>query len=447
MKRVLMCLVIVILAASFAGGQDQKGFSVTVDIDADLGQFTRREIKNDEYISEEDTVQENEFRFMNNDKFGDAEVTFEYTDPDDKFGAVIGVDFADALGGVLPLGDLYGWGRISKYSRVQLGKYTYRVIEKLDGDKDLGVLNLVLDKGENSLFFESRDSLAQNADIIGFLGSGILGIPGAGTVELGVFAAPDNYYVARYYDIPGSTTGSEPKQKVPAYYTYNFGGILKYSLENVVTVGASYRQIHTEGEGTSTGYIHNDYGIYAVLDTLNGVGVRIAAGYSGNISFEDGDDLDTAPIQHAIHLDAEYTGVPKLKIGLYNNFSFYGLAADKTLTYDSDIAEVLDIYADESSKILYNELKASYELTESLIPGLIFRNYYGSLTGINGVKGQDYGLDVFTGEARMTYKIKTAEFRAGLKFGYTLYNTPAASDILRNSGFTVSLPVGLAIKW
>jgi hypothetical protein len=422
-----------------------KGFSVSVDIDADLFAFKHTDIKNDEYISEEDTTQENQAFLMNNDSFGDTEVKFQYTDPEDLFGAAVVVDFGDKLGSSLPLGDVYGWGRVTKFARFQLGKYTYRAIDKLGGDKEVGVFDLVIDKANNNLSIETSDSLAQSG-VIGFLATGIVG-----PMELGFFAAPDQYFVARYYSIPASTGGT-PKAEIPAYSTYNFGFNAKLTLENIATVGASYRQIHTEGRGTSIGDIFHNYGLYAriTVPALTVLGIGIGVGYSGQVAYEDADDAsDNAPVKSAFHLDATYSGMEnKLNVSLFNNVSFYTLSADKTIAYDSDIADVADIYADEASFVLYNELKVAYSLTEKLIPSLTLRNYYGTLTGRNGIKDQDYGLDVFTAEARATYKIKdNAEMRVGLKCVNTAFNTPTVSDVLKNSNFVFSIPIGLTVKW
>jgi hypothetical protein len=219
-------------------------------------------------------------------------------------------------------------------------------------------------------------------------------------------------------------------------------------LQDIVTVGASYRQIHTEGSGTSIGYIFNDYGIYADITALKGIGVEIGVGYSGQIAFEDGDEADAAPVKSGIHLDVVYSGIPNLSIGLFNNVSFYTLAADKSAAYDEAVAAIADIYADEASFVLYNELKVSYAVTEKFVPSVKALNYYGTLTGVNGVKGSDYGKDVLTAEAQAAYKItENTEFRSGIRFEKTIYDTPAISDILKNSGFVISLPVGLTIKW
>jgi hypothetical protein len=141
--------------------------------------------------------------------------------------------------------------------------------------------------------------------------------------------------------------------------------------------------------------------------------------------------------------------LPSLTAGLYNNISFYTLSAENLSVYDPAIAQVADVYADESSLVLYNELDLSYEFPNlKITPSLILRNYYAVLKGKNGVKGADYGVETFIVEAKVAYKVSDiAEFRAGLKFTNTAYNTPKISDVLVNSNFAVAIPVGLTLKW
>jgi hypothetical protein len=143
-----------------------------------------------------------------------------------------------------------------------------------------------------------------------------------------------------------------------------------------------------------------------------------------------------------------YTGIKNLKIGLYNNVSFYSLDAGQTLAYDEDIAAVNgSIYSDESSLVLYNELGASYSLGK-IVPSVMIRNYYGTLTARNGVTGQDYGRDILIVEAKAAYKINNhMELRGGVKFENTIYDTPAVSDVLKNSNFVFSIPVGVTLTW
>lgn len=452
MKKILMASLMLALVFTAAFAQSDKPFSVKIDIDADLFSFVHTDVKNDGYVSPEEKTEENLAHFLNGGDYGDAEIKFAYTDPQDRFGGVAGIDFDGTLTNTFPLGDLYGWGRVTKYARFQLGKFTFRTIEKIGGDKDLGVLTFDIDK-DGDLTFETTDSLGLGDDTIGFLASGYIG-----PVALNAFVAPDAYHVARIYTPPATTTGAAPNVKIPAYYSYKAGGSLRFDLPELVSVAASYRQEHTAGDTyTALGYIFNDYGLYADITALSALGLEIGVGYSGRIAFEDlyfqeGEEelteLDFAPVMNAIHLDIKYTGVPKLTLGLYNNVSFYTLAADKTPVYDEDIAKIADVYADERVLALYNELVASYRITETFSPSLKVRNYYGSIAGRTGVKGQDYGKDVLAVEALAAYKItENVELRAGIRFENTIYDTPVVSDVLKNSGFGIYLPVGLTIQW
>jgi hypothetical protein len=249
--------------------------------------------------------------------------------------------------------------------------------------------------------------------------------------------------------VPGTQAGDEPEQTIPAYYAYNFGANLKLAFPDLLDAGLSFRQIHTEGLNASTGDIYNDFGLYTAVNALRNLGLRIGAGYSFRITYEDGDDPSTAALRNGIHLDLLYTGLPNLSVGLYNNISFYVLPAENLSVYDPAIAQVANVYADESSLVLYNELDVSYEFPNlKITPGLVLRNYYAVLNGKNGVRGADYGMDIFIVEAKAAYKIsEIAEFRAGLKFTNTAYNTPKISDVLVNSNFAVAIPVGLTLKW
>jgi hypothetical protein len=447
MKKTIFCFTAFVLFAAGLFAQEEKGFSVTIDIDADLVQYLHTEIKNDEYISDEDTIQPDQVQFMHNSSFNDAEIKVSYTDPNGNFGGVVGLDFDSALTGSVPWGDFYAWGKLYGLFRMQLGKYSYRAIEKIGGDKDLGVLFLDISKKSNTFTVETTDSLAQQAGIIGFLGQVLIG-----PAEIGFFAAPDAYFVARHFQVPGTGTGDEPEQTIPAYYAYNFGGNAKVNLTGIANIGASYRQIHTVGEASSTGDIYNDFGLYAATDLniLKDLGLTVGLGYSGRISFEDGDDASTAPVQNAIHLDIEYRNSGfGFTAGLYNNISFYTLKAENLSVYDPAVASIANIYTDESSLALYNELKVSYAIPAiKLTPSLIIRNYYGTKTGFMGVKGADYSLDILTVEARAAFTLsENTEIRAGLKFTNTAYNTPKVSDVLVNSNFAVAIPVGITLKW
>jgi hypothetical protein len=445
MRKVFVAIALAALACGTAFAEGE--FSAKVDIDANLLNFTHTDVQNDEYIIPTEKPESNVTNVLGSPNFGDAEIKVAYTDSEDRFGAVIGFDFDEKLTGTVPLGDLYGWGRIgSKDSffstKFQLGKFTDRVIEKIGGDKDLGVLTIDVSGKANEISIDTTDSFGLGDDTIGFLAWVYVG-----PVAVNVFAAPSAYHKAQYLIADNDTT--ETKIKVDPYYSYKAGGSLAYTLPDILTIGASFRQTHTAGSSIYKGDISNDYGLYGDIIALSNLGVEIGLGYSGRIAFEDEEDgIDYAPIQHAVHLDAKYTGIDKLVVGLYNNLSFSTLAKDKTLAYDEDIAAIMDIYTDESTFVLYNELEVSYDLTEKFTPSLNFKNYYSTILGRNGVKDRDYGKDTFSVEAKATYKITgNASLRAGVKFENILYATPEDSVILRNNSYSISIPVGVTIEW
>jgi hypothetical protein len=451
MKRILCTAVLLALAFSGIFAQEEKGLSAKIDIDANLMKWTHTDVKNDEYVSPEDRTDADVANVMANPNYDDVEAELGYTDPEDRFGGLIGFDFPSLLPETFAIGDLYAWGRVTQYARLKMGKYTDRVIEKIGGDKDLGVLSLDFTE-DDDLSIGTTDSLGLGDDVIGFLFSGYYGFPAnesEALLGLSFFAAPDTYHRSRTYSIPGTS----PVQTftVDAYYSYKLGGALRFDLEDIVSVGASYRQQHTEGTTqVSTGDIYNDYGLYAEVNALKQFlpGFGFALGYSGQIAYEDGDDPETAPVKHGVHFDLKYTGVEKLSIGLYNNASFYTLARENTLYYDEDIAAAMDIYTDESSLVLYNELNISYDLFEFLTPSLMVRNYYGALTGNGGRKDQDYGKNILTVELKAAYKISEfASVRAGVKFENITYMTPVTSVVLKNSNYAISIPVGITVQW
>jgi len=153
-------------------------------------------------------------------------------------------------------------------------------------------------------------------------------------------------------------------------------------------------------------------------------------------------------VHSAIHLDLEYDGIDNLKAGLYNNISFYTQKPENMPTYDPGIAQITDIYTDESSFIIYNELDVGYTVTDFFRPSVIVRNYYASMTGRGGVKAQDYGINMLSAELRASFRTSGhTEFRVGLKYASTSYDTPKSSDVLLNSHWTIGIPVGISFTW
>jgi hypothetical protein len=424
------------IAASNRSAVEGKRFSFKIDIDTNLAKFTHTDIKNDEYIGDAPVPDADIWNFAANPNYDDVEISAGYEDPKGRYGGKIVFAFSEILDPRFMLGDVYGWGKIGFFGE-RLGKYTYRIAEKVGGDKDLGVLLLDVNPNED-ISFGTSDSLGLGSDIFGSLSSLYFG-----PLEFGFFTAPNEYHVAKQYT-PGGIYNS-PKETVESYYTYKMGGNIKLSLSFLI-LGAAFRQAHLEAfTSTSTGTIQKDYGVYSIFYLP--LGFTIAGGYSGRMS-EDNDEILYHPTHHAIHLDIKFTGIKRLSIGLYNNLSFSGLEKDKTFNYDSEIAEVADVYDDQSSFVLYNQIEGAFDLTEALTLSLMVRNYYGTLTARNGLKGQDYGKDVFIAEGKVSYKIDShTSLRGGLKFETTMYSTPAASIILKNDSYSISVPIGITLQW
>jgi hypothetical protein len=448
MKRKITALVLAVLIcpAVFA----EEGFTAKVDIDTNLVQFFHQDIKNDTYIDNAVMPRTDSVYFMRNPNYDDVDITMKYTDPDDRYGGTINFAFSATPDKYVTLGDLFGWVRITRFFRGKLGIYTDRVVEKIGGDKDLGVLLFGVDKANSDLTISTSDSLGLGSSAIGFLPTAIIPLGALGEVNVSGFFAPNEYYLAQ------KTSNSFDQSygasvMIPAYSTYKFGGSLKYTLPEYLTLGAAYRTAHSKPvTSTDIGFISHDIGVYGIV-TLP-FGLKAGLGYSGNLVYEDKDDDDQEirkPLKSAIHLDLGCSGIPLLNIGLYNNISFYTLAKADTIGYIAEADRLNpNLFGDEESLVLYNELSASYDITETLGATLMVRNYYASLVNLDGGKGQDYSKDTFIVEALARYKINSnIQARGGVKLEKTDYGTPVSSQVLQNSNYAISVPIGLTVSW
>jgi hypothetical protein len=449
MKRIkitALVLAVLICPAVFA----EEGFTAKVDVDTNLVQFFHQDIQNDTYIDNAVMPRTDSVYFMRNPNYDDVDLTMQYTDPDDRYGGTINFAFSATPDKYFTLGDLFGWVRISRFFRGKLGIYTDRLVEKVGGDKDLGVLLFGIDKANSDLTFSTSDSLGLGSAAIGFLPTAIIPLGDLGEVNVSGFFAPNEYYLAQ------KTTNSYDQSygasvMIPAYATYKFGGSLKYTFPEYLTLGAAYRTAHSEPVTTTDiGFISHDIGVYGIV-TLP-FGLKTGIGYSGNLVYEDKDDDDQEirkPLKSAIHLDLGYGGIPRLNIGLYNNVSFYTVEKADTIGYIAEADRLNpNLFGDEESLVLYNEVSVSYDVTETFTPTLMVRNYYGSLNNLDGGKGQDYSKNTFIVEVLARYKINdNIQARGGVKFEKTDYGTPVSSQVLQNSNYAVSIPIGLTVSW
>jgi hypothetical protein len=220
-----------------------------------------------------------------------------------------------------------------------------------------------------------------------------------------------------------------------------------------LTLGAAYRTAHSESiSGTDIGLISHDFGVYGIISLPVVEGLQIALGYSGSLVYDDEDDDEQEvrkPLKNAVHFDLGYSGIPRLNIGLYNNISFHTLTKQDTIGY-IETADKLNpnLFGDEESLVLYNELGVSYDITETVTASLMVRNYYAALTNLNGSKGQDYAKDTFVVEALAKYRItENVQARGGLKFELNNYGTPVSSQVLQNSSYAISVPIGVTVSW
>jgi hypothetical protein len=455
MKITKVAGVLAMLALVCVAAVAENGFSAKVDIDTNLVQFYHQDIKNDTFVANSLLPREDSVYFMRNPNYDDVDFDVSYLDPEDRFYGKINFAFAASLDKFFTPGDIFGWVRVSPFFRGKLGKYTDRVVEKIGGDKDLGVLLFGVKDGD--LVISTSDSLGLGSDIIGFLPAAIVpfeqfGIP-AGTLELRGFFAPNEYYLAKRVTNEWDQTSGTLPVEIPAYATYKFGGGFKYTFPEWVSLGASYRTAHTEPVGaTDIGNISHDFGVYAIVTAPMLEGLKLGIGYSGNLFYQDADDDSTEirkPLKSAVHFDVSYSGIiPGLTVGLYNNVSFHKLDKVDTFGYIKELDALNNVFGDEESLILYNELAASYDITKTITASLMVRNYYATLTNRDGALGQDYAKDTFVVEALAKYKITAnVQARAGVKFELNNYGTPINSAVLKNSNNAVSIPIGLTVVW
>jgi hypothetical protein len=473
MKKMMLAMLVLSLVVTGVFAQEGLKFSATIDIDADVIPFVHTDVKNDEYIAPADKQDPDIMHFVQNADFGDSELKISYDDPEKRFGGVISFDFpGGALPSALPWGDFYGWVKPIPYAGVKAGKYTDRIISKIGGDKDLGVFQLGVEDG-GDITFNTSDSLGLGDDVFGIMLLGQYDIAGIGSVRLHAFGAPDAYHHAVTVPVVNPIpAGSRRTMQIPAYYAYKAGGALGFTMENILDVGLSYRQTHTEGSGLYLGYIYHDWGVYASVIPLKDDspwgGLKFALGYSGRSFYEDaykqeiyegrvlvdeGEEPtaeEDAPLYTALHFDVSWRGDilnRKLSVGLYNNVSFHSLEKEKTKLYDKTLASVTDMYSDETSLVLYNELVTSWQVLPLLAPEIKVRNYYGKISGYEGTKGKDYGKDVLLLQLMAKFTVTpNVELRAGVKFVDTIYQTPPLSIVLKNSNYVIAVPMGVTIK-
>lgn len=425
-----------------------SGFTAKVEISTNLVQFYNQDIRNDTFIEEAEMPREESVYFLRNPNYDDLDFNVAYNDPEGRFGAQINFAFGALLETHFTTGDIFGWAKISPYFRGKLGKFTERVVEKIGGDKDLGVM--LFEISNSDLVINTSDSLGLGSDIIGFIPTGYLPLGNFGELAVSGFLAPNEYYLGRKINNAADQSGSTMPTIVPAYATYKFGGSLKYTFPDWGTLGAAYRTYHTiAGEGVELGNVFHDYGFYAIVTLPMLTGLKIGLGYSGHLDYReeiDRDDEIYAPIQNAIHLDVTYQNViPGLSLGLYNNLSFYTLAKEDTIGY---LVTASSLFEDVKSTVWYNELSASYMITKALTATLMVRNYYAELLNYQGVRGKNYGKEVFIVEALARYNItEKVQVRGGLKFEMTKYNTPLLSLVMKNDNNAFSIPIGIIVSW
>jgi len=469
MKRATFILALAALIGTAVFAQE-RGLAVKVEISSELVTYLHKDLKNDTFVEDVEMPKEDSIYFLRNPSYGDVEFDVRYTDPNEQFGGKIGFRYGSFYNTNLPImEDLYGWVKVSPYFRGKLGRYTERVVEKVGGDKDLGVL--LFDVGASDMTINTSDSLGLGSSVIGFIPTFYIPLGNAGEVAISGFAAPNEYWLGKRVTPPYDQNNQTPTVTINGYSTYKFGGSLKYTHPDWVTVGLAYSTYHTEAEeGIDAGIVYQNFGAYAIVNILRPdqpepelepdadtparrqprqPSLKVGVGYSGHIYVDEktrDDEEVHQTFKSGIHFDVNYTNViPGLSFGLYNNLSFHTLTKDKTYGYVESNA---DAFGDEKSFVLYNQLDVSYDITEKLTTSLMFRNYYAELLSWYGGKGMDFGKETFIVEALGKYNVtKDVQARGGVKFELNKYGTPESSPVLVNDSYAISIPIGLIVKW
>ena len=445
-----------------------RGFSAKIEITANLVQWHNQQMRGDGFVEEAEMPREHSVYFMRNGNYDDTDASFNYDDPFGRFGAQIGFDFP---GGLLTqnfrIGDVFAWAHITPYFRFKMGKFTDRVIDKVGGDKDLGVFYTVFENDDMNIV--TNDSLGLGSSAIGFLPTLYSPKFSFGQFSLSGFFAPNEYHLGRRIN-PANTTGGTQVQLpviVPAYATYRFGGAFKYE-HDIFSLGITYRTHHSEPEtsGIDIGSIHKDLGIYGVfnLGAIPGLsvvdGLKLGLGYSTHLDYLEGiEDIRkerAEPQKQSFHIDLFYGDIiPGLSVGIFNNYSYYTWAKE-------DIHAVfwpespLSMWEDEVGSVLYNEVSISYNFAHLPVSftmppitlSVMARNYHAIVESYQGGSGLDYGRNIFIVETLLRYNLTDwVQVRGGFKYETNIYNTPVSSVVRMNNNQMYSIPIGIVVNW
>jgi hypothetical protein len=482
MKKIMAALLVAALVAGSVFAAD--GFTAVVEVKTDVAEYQlysgSGETGFDLFKGNSTTAGISAF------PSGDTEVKFAYADPDKKYGAQLNIldlfDGAVGYGGQWKVGDVFAWAQLGP-ARVKLGKYTERAYVNIGNDK-----HGVLDENRKDPVVSG---MITNYDVFGFGGLLVdLGF-GPANIWLNASIADEGFKVLKDGETVPDYDQDGIFKNADVLRNYKYGVAGKYKLGDIADIAVALTLGHTGGAGTEAGWVndadtlpiydwidHDDdpqtpkiwgnkngslgvveahgnvftgFGLYgnvtAIPDLAIGLGYY---GYKINPD-EKSDDKHPktkyAPLRSAIDLDLAYTGIDKLTLSLFNNFSFY--------TYEKKYYGAADTLKDSSVFVLYNELSASYKLSDPLTAALTVRNYLLNTTNYNGRDGQKEGYDEFTLEGKVTYAIDSkASVFGGLKFVDKSFTTTTkgdqkdadkANELKHN--YIFSVPIGIKVSF
>jgi hypothetical protein len=435
---------------------------------------------------------------------GDTQAEFSY-DAESVWGGLVRfrLNNIDTATNVVNAPRAFAWVNFGGIVKVSAGKgIDYRAIEKVDGITDFGVNYVKTEDGSitTSDPFKFGSGLLANV-IVGPINVGLFAGPSAGAKPLNTEKGTaltsagskelggDTFYLYTDGDgndyvspiggltvIPEFETdpfwnGDLKAKDVKDFYNYQYGFSVFYGSD-LADVGAVLRlsRAGTESAGGivdsfappgtwddttpitpatlvatadgSYGALVTDFGLYGKIKAIDGL--VIGVGYAGNYAYPDKEKDATkhVPFKSGINLDAKYTGIDKLTIGLYNNLSFWTQTAESPIK-DTSYLNILD------------RLDVAYALNDKLTVDARVQNVNGGTT----YDGKTWGVDVLTLRAGAVYKFAPdVSAYARLQFANTSYSdgrdygsgfssyTNVTKDVSRDH-FTFSIPVGIDVKF
>jgi hypothetical protein len=489
MKKIMVALLMVALIGGGAFAGDR--FTVTAEVEGNLLTTTS---------GAGGTTNSESFTALNKAD-GDFELEFKYDG--DAYGGQLTFEGLDAS-----IKNANAWLKFGEIAKVTAGLgYDYRAIGQVGGDADFG-----------AQFYKEIGQDPTKGVEIGttdpfLFGSGLLVNIFAGPAEIGIFADYGNSVKAiktgkgltgsgkapnwfgDYADYKNAKPFSNYTYGVSAKYEsdlFDAGAALKltskdakgyvspffnepgFDQEEFVTLiisgssaaaAAVAAGTTTVGEGTYP-FVSTDFGVYGKIRAVDGL--EIGVGVAGQDAYQtkEKDQKVNDPFRLGINLDAKYTGIENLTVGLYNNASFWTYpGSKKDIDYGefgTSLGGVKKVKADTPASYFYlfDELNAEYKLSDTITLDARVRNY--AQTG--SVLSSSVGVDYLVARAGVTYAVdEFAKVWARVQLGSVSYSTSGEKEIAGwanvkkadGSGkaetsrdhITFSIPVGIQVKF